>query len=75
MATLHSNCGDLIQMVNETGVVDREIRDLEDQIDSEQDRNISENLERITNDLKILEAEAKDLNDKISILEAQRPSQ
>lgn len=75
LATLHSNCGDLIQMVNETGVVDREIRDLEDQIDNEQDRNISENLERITNDLKILEAEAKDLNDKISILEAQRPSQ
>lgn len=61
-------------MVNETGVVGREIRDIEDQIENEQDRNISENLERITNDLKLLEAEANDLNEKISILEAQRPS-
>lgn len=68
MATLHSNCGDLIQMINETGQVEREIRDLEDQIENERDRNIADNLKRITNDLKLLEIEAKELQEKINVL-------
>lgn len=68
MATLHSNCGDLIQMVNETGQVEREIRDLEDQIENERDRNIPDNFKRITNDLKLLEIEAKELQEKINVL-------
>lgn len=71
LATLHSNCGDLIQMVNETGQVEREIRDLEDQIENERDRNIPDNLKRITNDLKLLEIEAKELQDKINVLKMQ----
>ncbi|XP_031638251.1 coiled-coil domain-containing protein 22 homolog [Contarinia nasturtii] len=68
LATLHSNCGDLIQMVNETGQVEREIRDLEDQIENERDRNIPDNFKRITNDLKLLETEAKELQEKINVL-------
>ncbi|XP_055318729.1 coiled-coil domain-containing protein 22 homolog [Sitodiplosis mosellana] len=71
LATLHSNCGDLIQMVNETGQVEREIRDLEDQIENERDRNIPDNLKRITNDLKLLEIEAKELQEKINVLKMQ----
>lgn len=68
MVTLHSNCGDLIQMVTETGQVQREIRDLEDQIESERDRNIPENLNRITTDIKLLESEANEIQEKISAL-------
>lgn len=66
MATLHSECADLIQMVQDTGHVQREIRDLEDQIEIERDRNIAANLEQITNDLKILDAEADDIQHRIN---------
>lgn len=71
LATLHSNCGDLIQMVNETGQVEREIRDLEDQIENERVRNIHDNLKRITNDLKLLDTEANELEEKINALKMQ----
>lgn len=71
LATLHSNCGDIIQMVNETGQVEREIRDLEDQIKNEKDRNVPDNLKRITNDLKLLEIEAKETQEKINALKKQ----
>lgn len=74
MATLHSNCGDLIQMVNETGLVEREIRDLQDQIENERDRNVPDNLKRITNDLKLLDTEAKETEEKINALKMQQPS-
>lgn len=55
-------------MVTETGQVQREIRDLEDQIESERDRNIPENLNRITTDIKLLESEANEIQEKISAL-------
>lgn len=71
MATLHSNCGDLIQMVNEIGQVERETRDLQDQIENERDRNVPDNLKRITNDLKLLEIEAKETQEKINSLKMQ----
>lgn len=58
-------------MVNEMGQVEREIRDLEDQIETERDRNIPDNLKRITNDLKLLEIEAKELQEKINVLKMQ----
>jgi len=32
LATLHSDCSDLVQMVEETGATVREIRDLEEQV-------------------------------------------
>jgi hypothetical protein len=32
LATLHSDCSDLVQMVEETGAIVREIRDLEEQV-------------------------------------------
>lgn len=55
-------------MVTETGQVQRETRDLEDQIENERDRNIPDNLSRITNDIKSLEMEATDIQEKISQL-------
>lgn len=32
LATLHSDCSELVQMVEETGAIVREIRDLEEQV-------------------------------------------
>lgn len=58
-------------MVNETGLVEREIRDLQDQIENERDRNVPDNLKRITNDLKLLDVEAKETQDKINALKMQ----
>ncbi|XP_058788633.1 coiled-coil domain-containing protein 22 homolog [Phymastichus coffea] len=51
LATLHSDGSEIISLVEETGAIVREIRDLEEQVDSENAKNIGANLERITADL------------------------
>lgn len=71
LATLHSDCVELIQMVQDTGNVQREIRDLEDQIETENDRNITVNLKQITDDLKMLDAEASELQKLIKSINDQ----
>lgn len=62
-------------MVNETGQIEREIRDLEDQIENEKDRNVPDNLKRITNDLKLLDIEAKETQEKIRLISINIPTQ
>ncbi|XP_015596825.1 coiled-coil domain-containing protein 22 homolog [Cephus cinctus] len=57
LATLHSDCSELVDLVEETGATIREIRDLEEQIDSESTKNVGANLERITADLKQMKQE------------------
>ncbi|XP_011873795.1 PREDICTED: coiled-coil domain-containing protein 22 homolog isoform X1 [Vollenhovia emeryi] len=57
LATLHSDCNELVSLVEETGATIREIRDLEEQIDSESAKNVGANLERITADLKQMKQE------------------
>lgn len=71
LATLHSDCVQLIQMVQDTGNVQREVRDLEDQIETENDRNITVNLKQITDDLKMLDAEASELQKQIKSINDQ----
>lgn len=43
----------------------REVRDLEEQIETEKLKHIGENLKRITADLKLVEKEGIDLQEKI----------
>ncbi|CAD7087154.1 unnamed protein product [Hermetia illucens] len=69
LATLHSDCSDLVTLVQETGAVLREMRDVEDQIENEKSRNIAKNLEKITSDLKEMEKDSKNLQDKIRQIE------
>ncbi|XP_066590344.1 coiled-coil domain-containing protein 22 homolog [Prorops nasuta] len=57
LATLHSDCSELVNLVEETGATVREIRDLEEQIDSESSKKVGANLERITADLKQMQQE------------------
>lgn len=57
LATLHSDCSELVSLVEETGATIREIRDLEEQIDTELAKNVGGNLERITADLKQMKQE------------------
>lgn len=69
LATLHSDCRDLIALVEETGQVMREIRDIEDQIESEKTRDISKNLDKIMVDIKQVEKESAELQEKIKHVE------
>uniref|UniRef100_T1GNN5 Coiled-coil domain-containing protein 22 homolog n=1 Tax=Megaselia scalaris TaxID=36166 RepID=T1GNN5_MEGSC len=69
LATLHSDCRDLIAFVEETGQVTREIRDIEDQIEKERTRDISKNLEKIMIDIKLVEKESAELQEKIKQVE------
>ncbi|KAG7203758.1 hypothetical protein KM043_013782 [Ampulex compressa] len=45
LATLHSDCSELVNLVEETGATVREIRDLEEQIDSETNKNLTKDSE------------------------------
>lgn len=65
LATLHADCAELVNYVQETGAITREIRDLEDQIETEKMRNVAANLERITSDLHQMQKESQVLEEKI----------
>lgn len=62
---MHSDCTELVQVVQDTGNIQREVREIEDQIETERARNTSANLEQITKDLKVVDAEAVELSEKI----------
>ncbi|KAK3700428.1 hypothetical protein QZH41_015291, partial [Actinostola sp. cb2023] len=64
LASLHESCKELIQAVEDTGVIMREIRDLEEQIDNESQKNTAMNLERITVDYKQMKDENTSLAKK-----------
>lgn len=57
LAALHENCSQLVQIVEETGSIVREIRELEDQIDQENQKQVAATLERITSDYKQMQQE------------------
>lgn len=57
LAALHENCSQLVQIVEETGSIVREIRELEDQIDQENQKQAAATLERITSDYKQMQQE------------------
>ncbi|KAJ7388014.1 Coiled-coil domain-containing protein 22, partial [Desmophyllum pertusum] len=65
LASLHENCKELIQSVEETGLIVREIRDLEDQIEMESQKNTATNLERISADFKQMKEENNTLTKKL----------
>lgn len=51
---MHTEFSELINLIESTGSIQREIRELEDQIDNEKQQNIDQKLEQITRDLKML---------------------
>ncbi|RUS87267.1 hypothetical protein EGW08_004947 [Elysia chlorotica] len=57
LAALHENFEQLIQMVEDTGAVVREIKDLEDQIETESNNKVLQNLEKITADFQEMKKE------------------
>lgn len=65
LAALHENCELLVKTVEETGVIMREIRDLEDQIDNESKKKVLANLEKITQDYQQMKKENDSMVKKI----------
>lgn len=65
LAALHENCEALISTIHDTGVIMREIRVLEDQIENESNKKIEANLEKITNDLQEMKKENSVLMGKL----------
>ncbi|EAT38744.1 AAEL009388-PA [Aedes aegypti] len=69
LVTLHSDCEELIKLVQETGAIKREVRDLEDQIENEKGRNTAANLAQITHDLTEMQNESQRLEESIRRME------
>lgn len=69
LVTLHSDCEELIKLVQETGAIKREVRDLEDQIENEKGRNTAANLAQITHDLTEMQNESSRLEESVRRME------
>ncbi|XP_048873316.1 coiled-coil domain-containing protein 22 isoform X2 [Brienomyrus brachyistius] len=65
LAALHENCTQLIQTIEDTGTIMREIRDLEEQIETENGKKTLSNLEKILEDYKAIRQENSALAAKI----------
>uniref|UniRef100_A0A7N6AYA8 Coiled-coil domain-containing protein 22 n=1 Tax=Anabas testudineus TaxID=64144 RepID=A0A7N6AYA8_ANATE len=65
LAALHENCNQLIQTIEDTGTILREIRDLEEQIETENGNKTVANLERILDDYKAIRQENAALAAKV----------
>ncbi|KAM9855518.1 coiled-coil domain-containing protein 22 [Aulostomus maculatus] len=65
LAALHENCSHLIQTIEDTGTILREIRDLEEQIETENSNKTVANLERILEDYKAIRQENTALAAKV----------
>ncbi|EHB09463.1 Coiled-coil domain-containing protein 22 [Heterocephalus glaber] len=57
LAALHENCSQLIQTIEDTGTIMREVRDLEEQIEMEMSKKTLSNLEKICEDYRALRQE------------------
>ncbi|XP_035989020.1 coiled-coil domain-containing protein 22 [Fundulus heteroclitus] len=65
LAALHENCNQLIQTIEDSGTILREIRDLEEQIETENCNKTVANLERIQDDYKAIRQENSALAAKV----------
>lgn len=64
LAALHSECGDIIKIATEIGTVQREARNLEDQIEVEMAKGTAAKLERVLADIEQVEKETALLLEK-----------
>ncbi|XP_055984560.1 coiled-coil domain-containing protein 22 isoform X2 [Sorex fumeus] len=61
LAALHENCSQLIKTIEDTGTIMREVRDLEEQIETEMGKKTLSNLEKIREDYRALRQENANL--------------
>jgi len=65
LANLHETFGNLVQTVEETGLIMRETRDLEEQVDNINEDEIHQNLSKISKDLKQIKEENSEMISKL----------
>ncbi|XP_078088249.1 coiled-coil domain-containing protein 22 [Mustelus asterias] len=65
LAALHENCSHLIQTIEDTGTIMREVRDLEEQIESEMGKKTLANLEKILADSNAIRQDNEVLRAKL----------
>lgn len=58
LALLHSECNTIVTLVNDTGILSREIIDLEDNIKAEKSKRTEDVLQKIQQDLSKLQNES-----------------
>lgn len=56
-ANLHGVCGDLVKLATDLGQIERECSNLQEQIDSERDKDIETKLNRALTDLEQIKRE------------------
>ena len=54
---MHQTCEDIIATVDGTGACMREVRELTEKIEAEQNKNMGENVKRISEDLRAMKKE------------------
>lgn len=69
LATVHADCAELVRLAEETGAIVREVRELEDQIETERSRNVAANLQRISGDLQLVVQEGGELEARLRALD------
>lgn len=66
VAAVHEGCGDLVDIIRETGAVQRDISDLQEQVDLEKDKKVEETLEQLKTDLSQVKKENAALKQQFS---------
>lgn len=66
VAAVHEGCGELVDIVRETGATQREISDLREQVDLEKSKNVEEKLEQLRVDLNQVKKENASLKKQIT---------
>lgn len=57
LAALHSECGEIIKAATELGAIERECRNLQDQIEAEKTKETAAKLERVNADIEQVKKE------------------
>ncbi|KAG7160168.1 Coiled-coil domain-containing protein 22-like 1 [Homarus americanus] len=65
VAAVHEGCGELVDIVRDTGTVQREIADLREQVDLEKSKKVEENLTQLKTDLNQVKKENASLKQQL----------
>ena len=66
LVSLHSDCNEILKLVNECGSMSREIKDVEEQVETQLRKNITKKMRQLTADLEQMRAENESLQQQIS---------
>ncbi len=65
LASLHGDCGEILRLVKESGALVRDIKDLEEQVETRQRQDTAAKLRQLTADLEQMRLENQQLQRQI----------